>query len=170
MIKYVFKEDFVAIKNAAKANPQKIGEFLASVAEKHGGALRPDDVVAEAQNPRCPAHKHFEWNDTVAAHAYRKDQARELIRVVRVLDEEEVPQRAFLSVSDKDGVAYRPLEQVLTSHDLQLQVMKQALRDIAAFERRYSDLEDICALVRVARDRLEAWVGVVAPGAEARAQ
>lgn len=40
----------------------------------------------------------------------------------------------------------------MSSVDLQLSVLKQAERDLAAFERRYRDLEAICDTVRQARE------------------
>lgn len=169
MIKYVFREDFITIRNASKADPQKIGEALASIAKRNGGLLRPGDVVETARNKRSPLHPHFEWNDRDAAEAYRRDQARELIRVVRVVTEEEQPQRAFLSVStEEDGVAYHTHAEVLTSRDLQMRVLNQALRDIDAFERRYRDLEEICDMVKVAREKLQARKARMEAQAEAR--
>ncbi len=168
MIRYVFKDDVVAIKNLTKADPQKVGESLAAISAAHGDRLKPADVVEAAQNRRSPLHKHFEWDDTKAAISHRRNQARELIRVIRVIKNNEEPQRAFLSVSDKGGTTYRPLEAVLSSADLQLRVTQQALRDLKAFENRYSELEDICDLVSVARERLQSRIQVT-EGTEAAA-
>lgn len=155
MIRYVFKEEPLAIKNAKRANPQKIGEALAKVAG-NSGRLTSKAVVEAAKDPRNALHKHFEWDDTKAANSYRLDQARFLIRAVRVEDDDaaEEPLRAFYSVSDKGGKAYHTLDAVRASRELQLAVLKQAERDLTAFERRYSELNDICDLVRTARDRL----------------
>jgi len=50
----------------------------------HGGILQAYDVLTEARNPDSPLHPMFEWDDQVAAHQYRLDQARALIREVRV--------------------------------------------------------------------------------------
>lgn len=54
------------------------------VLENQAGVLRPDDVVEAARNPESPLHDQFEWDDTEAANKYRTDQARTLIRAVRV--------------------------------------------------------------------------------------
>lgn len=155
MIKYTFKEDFVTIKNASKADPQKIGEALTAITERNDGLLRPDDVVEAARNTRSPLYRHFEWDDSIAATNYRRDQARELIRVIRVVGEDEQPRHAFLSVTtEADGAAYHTLNEVMSSEDLQLRVRRQALRDLEAWQRRYADLQDICELVALASDRL----------------
>lgn len=49
------------------------------------GRLTSGDLVAAARNPDHPLHDMFEWDDTVAAEKYRIDQAREIIRSVRVV-------------------------------------------------------------------------------------
>jgi hypothetical protein len=49
-----------------------------------GGTLPPVDVVNSARSPKSPLHRYFEWNDAIAGEAYRLDQARMLIRSVRV--------------------------------------------------------------------------------------
>lgn len=74
MIRYVFKEDEpIRIKAAAKANPQVIGEALSEVAKNEGGRLTPGAVVSAARSQNHPLHPHFEWDDRVAAEAYRLD-------------------------------------------------------------------------------------------------
>lgn len=158
MIKYVFRDGPVAIKGGAKANPQVIGEALEAIRSAGGGDLKPKAVVDAARRKSHPLHKHFEWEDAVAAEAYRLDQARALIRVVRVVDEEtaEGNTRAFISINENRRVAYRSAEQVKTSADLQLAVLKQAQRDLEAFERRYRELKDICAIVQQAREAIAA--------------
>lgn len=153
MIRYSFKDEPVAILNAKKADPQKIGQALAKIAEDGGGRLTPSAVVEAARNPRSPLHKHFLWDDAKAAKAYRLDQARAVIGVIRIDDESEPATRAFLSVKDASGVSYRTAAEVSGSVDLQLAVLKQAERDLDAFSKRYRELEDICSDVRSARDK-----------------
>lgn len=46
--------------------------------------LTPETVVEAARNPRSPLHSQFEWDDGVAGEAYRIQQARALIKRVRV--------------------------------------------------------------------------------------
>lgn len=155
MIRYQFKDDWVALKNASKADPQKIGETLAKISEEHAGRLTPDAVVAAATNRNSPLHRHFEWDDKVAAHGFRLDQARTIIRSISTTDEEtDTKQPAFVSVSD-NGKAYRSVQEVVTSRDLQLSVLRQAEKELAAFERRYAMLQDVCELVKSARSKIE---------------
>lgn len=155
MIKYVFKEAPVILRNAQKANPQKIGETLAELTEQAKGHLTPEAVVNAARNTRSPLHPHFEWDDALAAQKHRLDQARSLIRIVRIEDEktkETTP--AYVSISDH-GTSYRTVQEVVSSADLQLLVLRQAERDLHAFEKRYHMLADICETVKQARENIE---------------
>lgn len=155
MLRYSFKEDWVAIRNAAKADPQKIGESLAEISKAHGGRLMPEKVLSAAQNKKSPLHSHFEWDDKLAAHAHRLEQARAIIRSIKVEDEETGEQSpAYISVADH-GTAYRATEEVATSRDLQLSVLRQAERELKAFEKRYAMLNDVCELVKSARSKVE---------------
>ena len=157
MISYTFKDGPVTIKNAAKADPQKIGTALAQIAEQQKGRLTPPAVVEAARNNRHPLHKFFEWDDAVAAESFRLDQARTLIRSVRIVGEDDAePAPAYLSIADKGGTSYRALAEVLDSADLQSSVLASAERDLAAFERRYRSLADICEVIRDAREKIAA--------------
>jgi len=54
-------------------------EALDAIARKHRGVLRAEDVVEEARNPKHILHGIFEWQDGIAAHKFRVQQAREYI-------------------------------------------------------------------------------------------
>jgi hypothetical protein len=157
-IKYIFREDEpLRIKAAGKADPQTIGEALAEIAEKAEGHLTPSAVVDSARSENHPLHPHFEWNDSAAAEAYRLDQARSIIRMVRVVDDStnDGTTRAFLSVKDPAGMSYRSIGDVKSSLELQLAVLRQAERDLEAFKRRYREMTDICDLIEQAKRKLK---------------
>jgi hypothetical protein len=52
--------------------------------ESRSGKLTPLQVLEAARPEESPLHDFFEWDDSAAAEAYRIDQARELIRRVRI--------------------------------------------------------------------------------------
>jgi hypothetical protein len=71
--------------------------------EARDGNLTPDAVLAEAADKLSPLHEHFEWDNKKAATQYRLDQARALIRSVRlVVTETEVGIRRISYVEDPD--------------------------------------------------------------------
>lgn len=155
-VAYTFKEDgLLTIRNAKNADPQRIGEALEAIAKANGGEITPPAVVESARAQRHPLHRHFEWDDAVAAEAFRLDQARMLIRAIHIVDKERPePPRAFLSIADKGGTSYRRLEDVKDSAGLQALVLEAAERDLKAFEVRYSELQDVCSAVRDAREKI----------------
>lgn len=57
---------------------------LTRLAKANDGRLTPDNVVEAAQDEASPLHQCFEWDDDAAAHMFRVEQARRLIRGVRV--------------------------------------------------------------------------------------
>jgi hypothetical protein len=64
-------------------SPLTVAEALDQIYErKH--ELDPEEVVRVARNPKSILHDHFEWDDTLAGHQHRVDQARSLIRQVKV--------------------------------------------------------------------------------------
>src|SRR5262245_25898219 len=156
--RFVFREPS-AFLNAKDADPDVIGQELTRIKDANNGRLTPHSVVDEARKRNNPLHRHFEWNDKTAAEAYRLDQARALIRVITIedTDEQKPPRRAFISVQD-DGRAYRSLQEVLSNQSLQLAVLVAAEKELRAFEARYSELMDICELVRDARSRLRSRI------------
>lgn len=159
MIRYIFKDEApICIKAADKADPQAIGEALAAIGAKADGALTPGDVVNAARSKESVLHQHFEWDDVVAAEHYRHDQARDLIRLIRVEDEatEDGTSRAFVSVKLNDVTAYRHIDAVRKSADFQMALLAQAERDLEAFERRYQALAAVCKLVSSVRDAIRA--------------
>lgn len=62
----------------------KIRAELERMAKANGGRLTPEDVVAAAADPASPLHGAFDWDDAAAAAKWRIEQARELIRSVRI--------------------------------------------------------------------------------------
>lgn len=63
---------------------KEIEARLAKICSLNRGRLTPDAVVADAKSPESPLHDQFEWDDSAAANQYRLDQARSLIRTMRI--------------------------------------------------------------------------------------
>lgn len=156
MTKFHFADEPIRLKNARDADPDEIGGALTAIAAKHNGEIQPKHVVEAARDRRHPLHKHFEWDDKKAADAYRLDQARAIIRIVRTqIEPDEPPVRAFYSVKDDNGQRYRAVETVMSSASLQLALLKAAERDLRAFQSRYQAIKDISQNISEAIDAIE---------------
>lgn len=62
-----------------------VAKRLAEIAGRNNGSLTPDLVVKDAEDSSSPLHELFEWDDGVAGHKYRIEQARHVITSVRVV-------------------------------------------------------------------------------------
>lgn len=148
-----------------KDKQQKIEKRLAAIAKRHGGALRPDDVVDDARDPKSPLHDQFEWDDSVAAHKYRISQARTLIKTVTIevkVEHREVVVPRYVrdpSVGERQGYAdvfEIKNEQELARDALRAEVKRvrsllERTRSIAAVLGLESELGDLMGLL----DRFE---------------
>lgn len=164
MVKYVFRDDEpLRIKGSKNADPQMIGEALTVIAGLGGGEITPKAVVEAARSPDSALHNHFEWEDRVAAESYRLDQARRLIRVVRIEDQDASSGyvNAFLSVNS-GGISYRPVEAVRRSADMQMAVLRQAKRELEGFQSRYRDLQEIFPDLSSAVEKIDRRIGATA--------
>ena len=104
------------------------------------GLLRPADVVEAARDPESPLHTHFEWDDTAAAAKWREEQARQLIRNIRIEVGDSVPVsvRAFVSlpVDRQNGAGYRRFADVIDNEFLCRQLAADIQATADRWERR----------------------------------
>lgn len=107
--------------------------------------LTPEDVLDVATPKGSPLHRFFEWADSEAARKYRLDQARGLIRSVKIRvtqGDEDFSVRQYQAVRHA-GVETAP-EGYLPDSELD-EEMREALlrrmeRDLLAMRRRYGNL------------------------------
>jgi hypothetical protein len=111
------------------------------------GLLIPDEVVMFAQDPRTELHRHFEWNNTKAAHQYRLEQARKIIRVV-VTYEPHVQEnmRGYVSLeSDQQQPrgGYRTREDVMSVAETRAELLGQAIKELQRVQAKYQMLSEL---------------------------
>lgn len=157
MIRYVFRDGPLVIRNAKKADPQKIGEAIAKARQEAGSGDVRETVIAHARSTRHPIHKHLEWDDALAGHKYRLEQVNDLIRIISVIDDDGKTEPAFISIVQAKGRRqFWTPDEVRSSVDLQTATLLAAERDLLAFEKRYRTLSDICEDVREIREKVRA--------------
>ena len=120
----------------------------------NAGVLRAVDVVREAADPRSPLHDYFQWEDTVAAHQWRLQQARQLVRVcVEYLpySEPRYEVKAFVSLTPDrqlEGGGYRVMAQVLAAPPQRQQLLADALAELNRFKVRFFQLTELDSVFR----------------------
>jgi len=118
--------------------------------EQRDGVLMPDRVVEFASDPKSALHSQFEWDDGEAAHQWRLEQARSLIRVVvrMVGDSDPTPRRAYVSLK-RDRVksgGYRTLVSVLEDPELRAEMLEQARDEAKSWSVRYRELQELAKI------------------------
>jgi hypothetical protein len=118
------------------------------------GQLTPSLVVDEARDPAHPLHSRFEWDDTVAGEAWRRSQAQQLIRSVRVVyreateKEREKSVRAFHAIRREEGHVYEPVERVVEDPFTKRLLLADMEREWKALHRRYQEFAEFAEMVK----------------------
>jgi hypothetical protein len=142
----------------APVEAQVAGEELERIRTWHNGRLEAKMVVEASIDPGAPLHRAFEWDDQRAAHAFRVEQAKYLIRSVEVVIDrgqpEPKPIRAFVSVVRDEDRSYTSTVHALADQDLRVQVIEQAWKELEAWRQRHAELVEfakVFALIDQAR-------------------
>lgn len=144
------------------ANAQAVGDELQRLQQDNGGRLTPRVVVEAARPADSPLHPCIEWDDVRAAELYREDQARHVVRSVRIVTgtgADAKLQRAFVNVieiiDEEEQHGYVPMARVLSDADLYRQVVEQAAKDLHSWEDRYAQFTELASIGKAARERVE---------------
>lgn len=133
-------------------NQQIIERELLRIQKKHG-ILTPPLVVQESRSERAVLHKHFVWDDTKAAKAYREWQARQIIAVVTFQHPEmDTRVRTFQNITlerrGEDGapesyhVYVRTLD-ILKNPEARHQLLERAHQEASEWQMRYKSLVEL---------------------------
>lgn len=149
----------MALKNhvmpGRKLNKTQVGTVapvLDRIIQKNG-CLKPQFLVDEGRSPASPLHEFFTWDDSVAAELHRQEEARQIIRSIRVIRtdiplSEQPVIRKFMSVhaSDEetrfDGTAYLGVDQIMESKDYQQQTLNFAMEELNGWKARYDGIQE----------------------------
>jgi hypothetical protein len=154
-----------------KLTKEAIAEIKAI--EDRQGRLTPEQIVEAAQNTSSALHGCFCWDDSEAAHKYRIEQARELLKRVKIeIEYHETTIRVVGYVRDPDSEAnksqYRATMRVTKRGAVE--VMEAELAAIVADMRRAfnlavarsGDLPGLSDRINVIIGEVEALAGNVA--------
>jgi len=122
------------------------------------GRLTARDVLEEARDPGHPLHARFEWDDSIAAERYRLEQARQLIREIKVTfiprgATEVQSVRAYHSVADPEGRTYRPTQEIAGNPLMLKMLLSDMTRDWNRLRERYGHLVEFAEMIRTHLDQ-----------------
>jgi hypothetical protein len=114
------------------------------------GLLTPAAVLERAEDKRSALHPLFTWDTKKAAHLRRLDEARAIIMMVRVRlevqpDRPPINVRAFVSLADDRvaGGGYRPITVVLADPSQRAQLLRTAVQELGALQKKYAQLSEL---------------------------
>ena len=137
----------------ARFNNKEAGVYGArlSMLAAQRGYLTPRIVVEDARNTESPLHSYFDWNDEVAAEAWRIEQAKYLIRNISItVSTDKTPQvRHFFSVTPSANMhvsepkVYVTMDNVISNAGRRIEVVEYALRELEGWTVRYSQYSEL---------------------------
>jgi translation initiation factor 2 alpha subunit (eIF-2alpha) len=68
-----------------KTEREVIENRLQNICDENHGRITPELTVLDAADKDSPLHSLFEWDNAKAGHQHRLDQARQLLRSVRIV-------------------------------------------------------------------------------------
>lgn len=115
---------------------QEIGDWLENIDDR-----TTDRIVRLAENPKCPAHHCFTWEDDKAAHRWRMQEARMLVNAIVVVREDdngqtlEIPAYESVIVADKRQYVSTTVAS-LTEDEVWSQISGEAKAAIKSLRRK----------------------------------
>jgi hypothetical protein len=117
------------------------------------GHIKPAHVVSAARPSSSPIHNLFTWDNTKAAAKWREEEARSLIRSIRVVRddlpiEDQPITRRYLNVvasedeGDFQGDAYLNIEDVMRDEAYSQQVLQAALDGLQQWKAKHDGLKE----------------------------
>lgn len=126
------------------------------VRAKTGNQPTAEAFLAEAADESCPIHDAFEWDDAVAGHEHRLNQARHMMRCFVVVPEQSSKPKdghralELRTVQPRDGsrpaAAYIPVEDVMKDPVARAELLKRALNELVSIRRRFRHLQELAAI------------------------
>jgi hypothetical protein len=129
----------------------------------HDETITPAEILSYAElNCDSDLHAQFIWDNSVAGQRYRLDQARTLLRRVKITittsenPPREVKVRAYSHVPSNGRNTYAPTIRVLERSSEEL--LAQALAELEALERKYENLLTWSAVIAAHTERMKSKV------------
>lgn len=126
---------------------QVLGEQIERMAQN--GPVNAEDLVEAARPTGSAVHDYFEWDDDLAAEAYRKTQAHYYLRNIEVIREpEQEPIKAFHAVDvclseQVTQHGYVPILRVMQERPLAEQVIADERRRLIGCQTRLAQYREM---------------------------
>lgn len=152
-----------------KVSADTVGGVLNRI-EQTEGQVTKESFLDYSRDENSETHSLFEWDDSIAAEKYRLATAGKIISQLEVtivhedtqpreitaqIETEEPQERkisAFVNIAPKApavGATYYNVSRAMSDADTRRQVLKNALSELQAFERKYRNFTEFAELFDV---------------------
>ena len=144
-MRYTFSEMFGAIEGIT-LDHQRLGEEIDQLRINGDGIVTWEDIVEFGREKRrSQCGKGLEWDNKVAAEHYRKEQARRLIRSLKIKKQgKEV--RAFMHVPGQAG--YYSFEEVMATEKMREEVIAKYAKRLTAIQEETKAMKEFAKVNR----------------------
>ena len=121
-------------------------------------AITAQDLLNASRNDNAPLHPCFEWDDTVAAELYRRDQARKIINSIEINfikdDNTPVATRLFINIQPviRQPGEFAALNTVLKNPDYRKIALGNALSELRSFQHKYELYQELAGVNKAIDD------------------
>ena len=133
-----------------KVDASTAGAVLDGIRAKTGREdVTPEELLDASRDADSPTHAEFDWDDSVAAHKWRLEQARLIIahiRIIRADSQSEYKERAFVSAPGGNH-AYVPLETALGKEEYREHLLNQAKKEMTVFIAKYRRIKELAKVI-----------------------
>lgn len=128
-------------------------------------SITAKELLDASRDETAPLHSCFEWEDSVAAEQYRIYQARHLIGSIEieyVKNDTPTPlarSRYFINVvsnAPKVQGKFATIDVAFNNDDYRVAVLKNALRELRAFQNKYSSYKELASVFKSIDDFADA--------------
>lgn len=120
--------------------------------ERLGHPPTSKEVLEDASDSKSPIHDLFEWNDSVAAEQYRKQQASRYLSSLTIMVEitedgktkdYEMPVRVVVENTAYQDHGHEHIRSVMRSPKKRQQLLENAIDELNSVEKRYRYLKEL---------------------------
>lgn len=126
------------------ADPQKCYAEVTSLP-----VITPENIVDLARDEDTELHKCFQWDDSIAAENWRKQQARQICQSFMITYESVEYKAKTYRLIEHDPVtkAYTPITYIARDQETYSMLLEKAKAELKSFKARYAKLAELSEII-----------------------
>lgn len=150
---YKWKDGF-----AYQTSADVVGGVVEQIEERDGEVTK-ESFLEESRPEDAPTHQMFEWDDSIAAEAYRLEQSRHIINCLQIVVEDSNKEKtsvpAVLNIASDRKAVYQNIVTVLSNEESRDLVLNRLQREVDQLIERNRHIDGFLDILRTALEKLE---------------